>query len=319
MNLDADIVRRHFMECQLSKLSIPYERVSGIDGRILSKETLNKFSEVTALGAIGGFLTRFEIFQNIVNRYTSGNFIIFEDDSFLTRNLVQSLSSLNIPHDFDCINLCVHTRKRGTIVFGYSEIFLASQTLEENLPFNKIRANLGASAIVYSYRCVEKMLLLKEQLMKASPHIDVSVRSFFNNGLNCYFLRKNLTSHRSELGNTRSIIDSNFDKKIIDCFSCFKNISTRINNETFKGLDVTQICSSFNRLECTYEFVDHQLVFSFLFKNKKEIIFAKILISEIEQTIENQKIASDIQKKIKNMFEYHYFDKWYNIVKKQHV
>jgi hypothetical protein len=62
MNLDADIVRRHFMECQLSKLSIPYERVSGIDGRILSKETLNKFSEVTALGAIGGFLTRFHYF-----------------------------------------------------------------------------------------------------------------------------------------------------------------------------------------------------------------------------------------------------------------
>jgi glycosyl transferase family 25 len=163
INLDGSTERLAKVESELSKHKLSFERISAVDGRLMSQAQLHEhyckqknisdYYKVLTAGEVGCYLSHRKAWQHIIERNLPSA-IILEDDFLFEHPLDDVLLFAKAQQNFDYIKLSDHPgRKRKTRIL---------QTIGNShlVSFDKVPARTCAQLV--SYQGAEKLLKASE-------------------------------------------------------------------------------------------------------------------------------------------------------------
>lgn len=163
INLDRSLERLEFFTEQASRLGVTFERISAVDGRLLSAEQLQQavadrfeFQPLNR-GEIGLFMSHKLAWQKLVD---SGepHAAVFEDDVVLSPRMKAVMQSIDGElRDFDVIKL--ETTLRRVVCRRAEQRLSCGNTLRQLLSWHG-----GTAGYVVSAGCARRLLKLREKL-----------------------------------------------------------------------------------------------------------------------------------------------------------
>lgn len=188
INLDSSTERFMFMDEQLKKLGIEYQRVSAVYGKDLpdtdiakvydSQINLQKYDKKLSLGEIGCYLSHIKCWQMILEQQLDYA-LILEDDSILDPELLKVMLHIkNLSANWDYIKLC-HGRKQKGIVKStvLDERFSLSTCLK--LP-SSTRGQFVSQAGAHKLLC---------SAFPISRPVDIDIQYWYEKQLRCFVVR----------------------------------------------------------------------------------------------------------------------------------
>ena len=128
INLDREIERRKYMEAQLSKLDIKYQRFPAVLGEQVPNELRSYFfnggqndNKVTTLkpGEVGCWASHLSVARAIVSGELQETVLVLEDDTLLPANLKGLLDEIvaSAPEDWELIKLSGNVKRPVKSIF----------------------------------------------------------------------------------------------------------------------------------------------------------------------------------------------------------
>ena len=168
INLNERLLKKEFIENQLSNIRLPHTRVNGIicenflDYPIESKI---KYGSAKHKGTIGCFLAHMKCLEKIYKKYqhihNNQYFIILEDDTRFDASVLHDIQHLSIPDDWEV--LFINSAKQ----YEWSPNLDPAYCINPNLYkiYDIYPRFLGAFFYVLNISAIEKILKLQDKII----------------------------------------------------------------------------------------------------------------------------------------------------------
>jgi glycosyl transferase family 25 len=238
INLDKDKDRLENVTNELYKSSIPFERISGVYGKNLSKKEIQDnttlfCSKFCTSGMIGCAMSHKKVLEKITSDKesdTNAKFLILEDDIILHKEFNNKLETIldNVPKDFDILYLgyfLSNYNDNYTPFIKFCHLVLGCFSKKQKKINDHIfipKCPLATHGYMVTKRGAQKLLdMINEK--KIYYHIDVMFKNYFlecGNNINVYASNPILIRQRSFIPS--NIIEQKYPLLIFNYFDKFK-------------------------------------------------------------------------------------------------
>jgi glycosyl transferase family 25 len=212
INMDKDKERLKNVTKELDKFNIKFERISGINPKILTNKQKNKYvtnfcQKYCSNGAIGCGLSHFKIYEDVLKKKYN-NVIVLEDDIYLTDDFLQILNDVlnELPNDYDILYIGSFGLSDLDQYYDYN-ILLKLVANNKKIILNKNNIYvpefpLGTHAYIISNNGCKKIL---KYLNKINFHIDWQI-ALNKKYLNIYATNKKIVYQNWENSNNSNML-----------------------------------------------------------------------------------------------------------------